>query len=55
MCEVLPHLRTEKPPEEACPETMALLGIAPKAEGHLEGKAPLSAQSAHCPVLPARA
>lgn len=55
MCKVLPHLRTEKPPEEACPEIMAPLGIAPKAEGRLEGKAPLSAHSTHCPALPARA
>lgn len=35
MLEVLPHLRTQKPPGEVCPDTIALLGIAPKAEGGL--------------------
>ena len=33
MCEVLPHLRTQKPPWEVCPDTITLLGVASKAEG----------------------
>lgn len=35
MCEVLPHLRTQKPPWEVCPDTITLLGVASKAEGGL--------------------
>ena len=66
LCVLLPHLKTQKSPQEVFPDTTTLLGVAhpPKLgeSGGPEGEAPLQAVLASlppgptcCPSLPTRA